>query len=178
MKSVTQFLEKYQACNDGKVWLKTQPNMLAAWSNCERSDWLIWALRQCGYSNTKVWQEIAIACVCEIWDLLKDDCSKYAVVMASRYINGLCSFDDLRIARESAAAAAAADAAAAAAAAADAADAADAAYAYAYAAAADAAYAYAYAAADAYAYAYAKSKMQKRQCEIIRQLVTDHPFKA
>ena len=40
-------------CQDAIDWLETQPNLVTAWDNCERGDWLWWALRKSGNSPTK-----------------------------------------------------------------------------------------------------------------------------
>lgn len=31
-------------CHDAVVWLETQPDLVTAWQNCERGDWMWWAL--------------------------------------------------------------------------------------------------------------------------------------
>jgi hypothetical protein len=33
------------ACEDALEWLLTQPDLITAWNNCNRSDWMIWILR-------------------------------------------------------------------------------------------------------------------------------------
>ena len=35
-------------CTDAVEWLKTQPDLKTAWNNCERGDWMWWALMHGG----------------------------------------------------------------------------------------------------------------------------------
>jgi len=122
-------------CTDAVEWLKTQPDLKTAWNNCERGDWMWWALM---HSDTELPQSTCVE--------FANDCAGRAKKYAAN------------------AAAWAADAAYAAADAADAAYAAwaaanAAANAAAWAAANAAAWAAAWAAADAAAYA-AERKLQ------------------
>ena len=43
MKLAT-ILSHLGACTDARVWAKTQPDLETAWSECKRSDWMLWLL--------------------------------------------------------------------------------------------------------------------------------------
>ena len=38
------WLRHVGACADAIAWCETQPNKAAAWRNCERGDWMLWAI--------------------------------------------------------------------------------------------------------------------------------------
>ena len=46
MKTPDIFNQK--PCTDAVEWLKTQPDLKTAWNNCERGDWMWWALMHGG----------------------------------------------------------------------------------------------------------------------------------
>ena len=154
---VAEFCERHHACGAGRDFADRYGTMADVWDACKRVDWLIWVYRRT-VTPMDMRELRLFACWCvretplkdgrKVWDLLTDERSRNAVVVAERFARGEATDEE-----RSRAADAAADAYAYAAYAADA-DAADAA-ADAYAAAdADAAYAAdAYAAYAAYAYA-------------------------
>ena len=45
MKLAT-ILSHLNACTDARIWAKTQPDLGTAWSECKRSDWMLWLLAQ------------------------------------------------------------------------------------------------------------------------------------
>ena len=44
-------------CTDAVEWLKTQPDLKTAWNNCERGDWMWWALM---HSDTELPQSTCV----------------------------------------------------------------------------------------------------------------------
>ena len=46
------------SCLDAVDWLETQPDLAIAWDNCERGDWLWWALRK--LNNYTIPKEISV----------------------------------------------------------------------------------------------------------------------
>jgi hypothetical protein len=170
----TEKLEKFHACNEAILYVKSQRNATLAWQNCPRGDWMLWIA-----SRLKVDERLLTLtkgkCAETVLHLMKDQRSRDAVKSAIDYGNGIINKDQLKNA--AAAAYAAADAAADVAAAAAAYAAADAAAAYA-AADADAAYAAAYAAADVAAAVAAKKQNQLQTADICRELLTDAVLKA
>jgi hypothetical protein len=170
----TEKLEKFHACNEAILYVKSQRNATLAWQNCPRGDWMLWIA-----SRLKVDERLLTLtkgkCAETVLHLMKDQRSRDAVKSAIDYGNGIINKDQLKNATDAAYAAAyaAADVAAAAAAYA----AADAAAADAY-ADADAAYAAAYAAADVAAAVAAKKQNQLQTADICRELLTDAVLKA
>ena len=146
-KPGTDLLAAIGACLDAREWTKQVANLREAWAKCQRSDWMVWALRTIGFKDDRKFRLYACGCARNtplsdgraLWDLLTDQRSRTAIEVAERFAEGKATDEERQEARS------AADAVA------------DAAYAY---AARDAAYAYAYAADAAYdaadaAYAYA-----------------------
>jgi hypothetical protein len=51
-------------CGDAIKWLETQPDMVTAWENCKRSDWMWWALRRMDGKTPTKEQSILFAQMC------------------------------------------------------------------------------------------------------------------
>lgn len=66
----------------------------------------LWAATREGILDDKTLRLFACGCVREVWDLLEDDRSRNAVVVAEKYAHGECSVDELNAARDAAWAAA------------------------------------------------------------------------
>lgn len=155
MDEIQEFCDKHNACQEGKDWaLENCQTMDEVWQTA-KPEWLIWVAIRKGVLSDKELRLFACWCVRQIWDLLTDERSKNAIIVAEKFAKGEATEEELK---------AAADAAATYAAAAYAADAyaADAAAAY----AADAAY------ADA---ATARQTSKADQAKYLRSLY--NPFK-
>lgn len=173
-----QFTTQFNACLEGVDFACKYQTMKEVWDNCPKVSWMLWIANKLQLQlDQKAIRLFACWCVRNtpisdsqtVWDLLTDERSRNAVIVAERFANGEATIDELRQARSDAA-----DsytyAAYAAAAAADAAD--DAAYAaYAAAAYADDAAAAAYAAAYDVDYADAKRKAQLFQADAFRKII-------
>ncbi len=178
MEAFIKKLTKLHACQPAKEWCKTQPDLLTAWMNCERGDYMLWYAGICSGSPKSPSRKKLVLATCECARLALtyiakgEDRPLLAIETAEKWARGEggITLSDVRAAAYAAAAsfaasaayaafaafAASADAASAAAYAADAS--ANAAYA-AYAADAASAAAYAAAAASAaYAAAYAAER--------------------
>jgi hypothetical protein len=146
--TLTEFLDKHDACRDGRVRAAVFASPEDAWQNCTPGD-LIWAATRPCVLTDKELRLFAVFCARSVQHLLKDPRSRDAIDVAERHADGLATNDELRAAYDAAYAAYAAVYATASAAAASAAVyAADACAVYADAAAA-AAYAAVYAADSA-----------------------------
>ena len=161
-----QFTTQFNACLEGVDFACKYQTMKEVWDNCPRVSWMLWIANKLQLKlDQKAIRLFACWCVRNtpisnsqtVWDLLTDERSRNAVIVAERFANGEATIDELRQAHS------AADAAYAYAAAADA----TAAYA-AYATTADAAYAYAYAAAAADAAADAAAADAKRKAQLFQ----------
>ncbi len=141
MTALTTYLRSLGACAEAVTWAETQPDLPTAWSNCQRSDWMLWLLDKRGYKDERVLRLLACDFAEAELHLVSagEDRPKQAIEVARRYANGDATKAELSAARatayaaRAAAYAAAADAAYAAARAAAARAAADAARAAAYA---------------------------------------------
>ena len=150
-KGIAKFFEGLGACDNGAEWAKGRASLRETWETCERTDWMIWALRRIGFRDDRKYRLFACACVRgtpladgrTLWDLLTDQRSRNAVEVAERYAEGKASEEERQEARVGAA------------------DAADAAAAAAY-AAADAAYA-------------TRIKAQKECADIVRKYLPELP---
>jgi len=151
MTDLTKLAEKFEGvewlkkiarldpCEEALIWLKDQPSLKEAYTNCARGDWLLWLARRLEIDRKLI---VLAACECAEQSLKYipkgEDRPRQAIETARAWTRGEATLEQVR-ATATAADAAAADAAAA--------------YAAAYAAYAADAYAYAYAAAYAAGYA-------------------------
>jgi hypothetical protein len=148
-------------CDEALEWLADNniTDLADAWDRCHRGDWMLWISNALDLLSDRKRRLIACKCVREtplidgrkVWDLLTDERSRQAVVVAERYLAGDATDEELAAAEDAAASAATRADAARTVAAAVAAAAVDAAYEAAAARATRAAAAYAAAAAAAYA---------------------------
>ena len=115
-----ELLQKLDACADAVEWSKGFETLEAAWNGCRRSDWMLSLLREIGFDNPRILRLYACACVRRtpigdgrtVWDLLTDERSKNAVLVAENFANGLATEEELAAARTAAVAARSARAAA------------------------------------------------------------------
>jgi hypothetical protein len=118
--TLTEFLDKHDACRDGRVRAAVFASPEDAWQNCTPGD-LIWAATRPCVLTDKELRLFAVFCARSVQHLLKDPRSRDAIDVAERHADGLATNDELRAAYDAAYAADAcavyADAAAAAAAA-------------------------------------------------------------
>ena len=110
-----QFCNLTNACKEGREYALTQPNMAAVWDNCPRADWLLWITDKIGCTpDDKTLRLFAVWCVREtpladrrkVFDLLMDERSKNAVVVAEKHATGRATTQELAAARDAAGAAA------------------------------------------------------------------------
>lgn len=169
--SPADFCDRFDACSEGREFAVTKATMAEVWNTCNRVDWLIWIMQRLGQEpDRKRLRLFACWCVREtpladgrkVWDLLTDERSRNAVVVAERFANGEAT-DEERDAAWAAAGDAAGDAAW------------DAAWDAARAAARDAAWAAAWAAARAAARAAAGAAARAFQADHFRTIFAN-PF--
>ena len=105
------------ACADGVTFAMKHKTMADVWKNCQRSDWMLWICRNANIElDAKACRLFACYCVRRtpigrgktVWDLLTDERSRNAVIVAERFANGTASPEELRAAAAYTAAAAAA----------------------------------------------------------------------
>ena len=121
-KEMREFFENFGACDEGLGWVSQKESFKDAWETCDRVDWMLWALEKIGFQNYQQLRLFACACVRKtpladgrtVWDLLTDERSRNAVVVAELFAEGMATEEE-RIAASAAARDAAWDAASAAA---------------------------------------------------------------
>ena len=110
-------LKKLGACSEGIEFAASAKDLRTAWETCKRADWMLWGLRKIGFSDDKKMRLFACACIRltpagkgkTVWDLLNDERSRNAVVVAERYANGEATGEELKAAAYAAAYAAQSD---------------------------------------------------------------------
>ena len=99
-----QFCDITNACSDGRKYALTQPDMAAVWDNCPRVDWLLWIAEKIGCtSDERTLRLFAVWCVREapladgrkVCDLLTDERSNNALVVAEKYATGNATNQEL-----------------------------------------------------------------------------------
>jgi len=107
MKKFVSLLKEKNACGDGFEFASSHKTAQDAWNVCKRPEWMIWALGAFGVSDNKKNRLFACWCVRNTpigdgrttWDLLIDERSKNAVIVAERFANGEANKEELAVAR-------------------------------------------------------------------------------
>jgi len=105
--NITQFLDKHNACLDGRKRAKAFASLEDAWQDCAPED-LVWAATQPGVLTDRELRLFAVFCVRSVQDLMEDPRSIAAIDVAERHADGLATDDELRAAYAAAYAASAA----------------------------------------------------------------------
>ena len=91
------FCESHDAYLENRLLALPYKTMAEIWDACPRADWLIWILEKTGQNmDSKTLRLFACWCVREtplsdgrkVWDLLTDERSRNAVIVAERFANG------------------------------------------------------------------------------------------
>jgi hypothetical protein len=106
-----EFCEMHDACSEGARFALSKQTMAQVWDECPRVDWLIWIMMRLGQEPDRkalrlfaCWavRETPITKGRKVWDLLTDERSRNAVIVAERFANGEATSDDLAAARAAA----------------------------------------------------------------------------
>ncbi len=103
MSALSDFLDKNDACDDGRDWaLATGCETVAElWLRDDlKPDWRIWLA--CRVLPKNVLRKFACRCVRETWHLLADERSRNAVEVAERHADALATDDELAASRAAA----------------------------------------------------------------------------
>ena len=118
--TVGEFCRKFGDCEEGRRWAynltpnKSKEMMSVVWDHLTFGDYLGWVISRDGVFTYKELRLFACRCVREtpladgrnVWDLLTDERSRNAVVVAEKFANGEATIEELAAARVAAGAAA------------------------------------------------------------------------
>lgn len=99
MSTLSDFLDKHDACNDGRDWALATgcQTVTELWLRDDlRPDWRIWLA--CRTLPDNLLRKFTFRCVREVWHLLADERSRNAVEVAERHADGLATNEELAIA--------------------------------------------------------------------------------
>jgi len=115
MTELEKFLKKNDSCQAGCEWaLSTGATSCAEiWARSDlRLEWRVWMATRPGVLDHKTLVRFAVFCARQIWDKLKDERSKNAILIIEKWLAGEATLAEVKVAAYAAyAAAGAADAA-------------------------------------------------------------------
>ena len=114
------FLQSQYACQGACAFVGDQ-TLKQAWESATRPDWMIWLMLKVGYKDDQMYRLFCCWCAANTpladgrvtWDLMTDNRSRRAILVAIDFANGEATQEELDAARGAAASAAAASASAA-----------------------------------------------------------------
>ena len=117
--TLLRILEAFEACDEARDWVATQPDAATAWAACPRGNWLVWLLGSLHFRGALARETLVLAaCACAETALCHvpagEERPRLAIEAARRWTRGEATVEEVRAACAAAYAAAyAADAAAA-----------------------------------------------------------------
>ena len=110
MRAHAKWLDGIGACSEAVEFADTHASLVKAWEACTRSDWMLWLLRNVKHDDPKTYRLFVCWCVRNtplvdgrtVWDLLTDDRSKNAVIVAEKHANGEATDEELAAAWDAA----------------------------------------------------------------------------
>ena len=102
--TITEFCEKHDACENGHEWAISTglTTMAELWLRDMRPEWREWIATRPGILDDRELRLYACWCVRQMWSLLPDERSKYAVEVAERFADGTATAEELASASASA----------------------------------------------------------------------------
>lgn len=105
------WLNKEHACSEASAFCGGK-TLKQAWEEVTRPDWMIWLMLKVGYKDDQMYRLFSCWCAANtpladgrvIWDLLTDNRSRKAILVAIDFANGEASHDELQAACAAAAA--------------------------------------------------------------------------
>ena len=98
MKSILEFCEANDACEEGREWaLENCTDMQQAWETLP-TNWLIWTATREGVLTDKELRLFAVFCARQVEHLLTDDRSRNAITVAEKFANGEATKEELEAA--------------------------------------------------------------------------------
>ena len=108
---LSTLLERIDACLEARAWALTQPNLQTAWTNCKRSDWMIWLLDRTTIDfDSPKFRLMACDFAEPVLHLVAkgENRPKAAIEIARKFANGEATREEMAAARDAAGAARAA----------------------------------------------------------------------
>lgn len=98
------FVER--ACEEGIAEGRQYDTIADWWNRTQSSKYQLWLLEEIGYHDERTLRLLAVRFVretrvdqeCTVWDLLKDNRSRQAVIVAEKYANGEATIEELGLA--------------------------------------------------------------------------------
>jgi len=110
--TVAQFLKQFpEACDEGHKFARKHKAMRVVWNKCPNPQWMLWICARLKLTlDNKAMRLFACWCAREtpladgrkVWDLLTDERSRNAVIVAEKFANGEATDKELAAAREAA----------------------------------------------------------------------------
>lgn len=93
--SIKDFCDKFEACPDGRAWaLENCLDMDEVWKKA-KADWLIWIATRPGLLDDKTLRKFACFCARQVRDLMTDERSLNAVVVAEKHTEGNANYEEI-----------------------------------------------------------------------------------
>ena len=100
MKTIEQFCEVHDACDEGKEWaINNCKDMNEAW-NTIKPEWLIWIATREGVLTDKELRLFAVFSARQVQHLMEDERSINAIDVAERFANDEATAEELKEAQE------------------------------------------------------------------------------
>ena len=107
--SPSTILERLDACREARTWAETQPDLQTAWTNCKRSDWMIWIVAHTTLDQDDPRLRLMACDFAEaalVYVPAGEDRPRLAIECARRFANGEATREEMAAARAAARAAA------------------------------------------------------------------------
>jgi len=92
---VSEFLKKHDTCEDGLEWAVENCKTLEDVWDTAKPEWFIWLATREGVLPEMDLHRFACRSVRQIWDLLTDERSRYAIEVKERWIEGKATDEEL-----------------------------------------------------------------------------------
>ena len=103
--TLLRILEAFEACDEARDWVATQPDAATAWAACPRGNWLVWLLGELHVRGALYRQTLVLAaCACAETALCHvaagDDRPRLAIEAARRWARGEATVEEVRAASD------------------------------------------------------------------------------
>ena len=93
--TLTEFRDRHNPCREAQEWARENCECMAdVWEKAP-AEWLILVATRPGVLDDRMLWRFACWCARQVWPLLTDERSRYAVVVAERYAEGVATDEEL-----------------------------------------------------------------------------------